>query len=470
MTSQKPLKIGIIGAGFSGTALAAVLHRLTTYPIEIILFEKTGHFGMGDAYRTPYPFHLLNVKAHDMSAFEDEPHHFSDWITANTFPGIQFDDKTPISDQYVPRFIYQQYLTDLLQTIKNDAKQQTKITFTKACIKDLCQEKDKVKLILEDNSTVIVDKAIFALGNQPPIDFPFPVENGVEVINNPWDYEAPTHIPTQDPVLIVGTGLSMIDTVLTLYHHQHQAPIYAVSRHGLLPLAHASIKTPYALTQGQLKKPFFSLMKYLRRLTKDHMQAGGDWREVMIALRPLAGLLWEQIRLPERKQFLRHLLPYWNIHRHRIHADIAYLLETLVEKKQLHILAGRVQGVKRHEALVKLRQSQKITTLPVKWVINCLGPALTLTDNKSPLIEALLKKRIALLDPLALGLDVDSKGALKDSSHQASKHCYVIGSLRRGALWESSAVPDIRKQCFLLATHLLHNNKDRYERESKNTG
>ena len=53
-----PLKIGIIGAGFSGTALTAVLHRMAQKPIEIILFDKTGCFGVGDAYNTPFPFFI----------------------------------------------------------------------------------------------------------------------------------------------------------------------------------------------------------------------------------------------------------------------------------------------------------------------------------------------------------------------------------------------------------------------------
>src|SRR5258708_2964031 len=115
-----PLKIGIIGAGFSGTALAAAIHKLNAGPVEIFLFDKTGCFGEGDAYRTPYPFHLLNVRAQDMSAFEDEPAHFLDWLNSNETRKQHLEKNQPAGGQFAPRLLYGQYLNSLLDSILAD--------------------------------------------------------------------------------------------------------------------------------------------------------------------------------------------------------------------------------------------------------------------------------------------------------------------------------------------------------------
>lgn len=444
------LRIGIIGAGFSGTALAAMLEKLTNKPIEIILFEKTQHFGVGHAYSTPFDFHLLNVRAQDMSVFEDDADHFVRWLaTQSTY---KLDSHTPIAEQFVPRVLYGEYLKDLISAMCTNKS--VKLTLSKNEVINIKQQQHQLILELNDSQQVIVDKAILALGNNTPRSFPFPVTN-TNVIHNPWDYLAPKAIPPEDAVLIMGTGLSMIDTVLTLYHQNHRGAIYAVSRHGLQPLPHADNKVPFFMLQEDLPKELRGLTRYLRTKSKLHAKEGGDWRSIINALRVHIPTIWAKASSQDKKRFLRHVLPYWNIHRHRVHKKIADLLAEMCRDQRLQILSGRVLSVENGKARIQSRHAKNTVECEIKWIVNCMGPALNMNGLQHPLIDSVLKSGLGAADALDIGFDIDSSGALIESSGKPSNALYTLGPPAKGVHWECSAVPEIRKQSFILAKHLL---------------
>ncbi len=447
------IKIGIIGAGFSGTALAANLHRFSSAPIEIFLFEKRGYFGTGEAYSTPYPFHLLNVLARDMSVFEDDASHFVNWLKANQ--NVQaYLNHAPPEEQFVPRLLYGCYLQDLLNTIQADRSGKTTLTMVPTEVIDVVPEEGRAKLILRDQTEMRMDKVAFALGNPPPSPFPFPVSSDVNCIHKPWEYTAPQQIDKNAPVLIVGTGLSMIDVVLTLHHQGHQGAIYALSRHGLLPLAHANQSVP-PLSLENLPIQLRSLTRKVRETSQAQLEKGGDWRSILNGLRLHVPMIWSAASVQDKKRFLRHVLPYWNIHRHRVHRKLADLLEQLSKQQQLHILAGRILKVEQGEATIALRHTHQTKQIKLQWLINCMGPSLSLAITQQPLIDAMLQRDVAMFDPLRLGFDITSVGSLKNKAGVSSPIFYTLGPIAKSLYWESGAVPEIRKQSFNLARHLL---------------
>src|SRR5579885_505559 len=448
------LRIGIVGAGFSGTALAANLHRMSGIPIEIVLIDKRGRFGEGEAYSTPYPFHLLNVRAQDMSAFETAPDHFVNWISADCNAGQLLEDAIPIGDQFVPRLLYGNYLKYLLNSILTDSSGSVRLYLESAEVTDILGHEDQTGLVLGSGKTIMVDKVVLALGNNQPAIFPFPVSDSINCIHNPWDFTAPEEIAANDPVLIIGTGLSMIDAVLTLYHQKHKGKIFALSRHGLLPLPHVDTKVKLVSLVGKdFTGTLRRLARHVRSESLQQVNAGGDWRSVINAVRPHVPAIWEKSSLTDRKRFLRHLLPYWNIHRHRVHNKIAATL-TQLTARQLQILAGRVLEVDGGRAKIKLRHADKIMQLNVKWVINCMGPALKMSDTQQ-CVKTLLQQGYATLDPLKLGFATAPTGALLEASGNISSRFYSLGPPTKGMVWECGAVPEIRRQCEVLARHLL---------------
>lgn len=446
ITLAQPQRIAIIGAGFSGTALAAALHRAGEVSCEIMLFDKSGRFGMGDAYRTPFPFHWLNVRACDMSAFEDEPDHYVKWLEANQEIKPYLDKNVPLPNQFTPRILYGTYLKKLLQDIQEDKTGKIKLCLESAEVIDVGVCGKKTILTLKDDRQVSVDKVVFAMGNHVIKHFPFPVSMEMKCIRQPWDYLAPSRIKVDEPVMIVGTGLTMIDTVLTLYHQGHRGKIYAVSRHGLLPLPHADNAVPFVFFPEDVATDVRLLTKFLRYQSRVHSEAGGDWRSIINAVRKHVPVIWSKISARDKKRFIRHLVPYWNIHRHRVHPQVATFLQELILKKQLIVIAGHIQSVDNKDANVKLRKTQEIRQIPISWLINCMGPANDISTAHNTLLNALVKKRLVAIDELKLGFDITAK---------ASSSFYTVGFSHRGVTWEASAVPEIRKQLFDLTKHLL---------------
>lgn len=459
MSRQTPLKIGIVGGGFAGTALSAVLAKQTHQAIDIFLCEKTGHFGAGPAYSTPYTHHLLNVRANDMSAFEGDPLHFVRWLESRPEKLAMLDTNQPLANQFVPRRFYYEYLQDLLAELRAAAPANVRMTFVSQAVDDVLIDGEQVRMVLADRSELIVDKLVLALGNNPPAAFAFPIATDIERVDNPWDYAALTHIETTDPVLIVGTGLSMIDAVLTLERQGHQGTIYAVSRHGLLPLRHSDVMPSVAMDkESALEEMALGLSGFTRQLrerTRDHTRDGGDWRAIIGGLRAHVPALWQQASPIDKRRFLRHLLPYWNIHRHRVHTEIIELLEQMMEEGRLVVMGGRVARVENGQAKIQLRHTQTLTTIPTQWVINCMGPTQHMRSSHQPLVGALLKRELATLDAMQLGFAVNQRHALMNKTGQASTQLYSLGAPTRGLLWEITAVPDIRKQVFELSQCLL---------------
>lgn len=444
------LKIGIIGAGFSGVALAGALDRLADRPLALYLFEKTARFAAGDAYGTPFPFHLLNVRAHDMSAFQDVPDDFVNWLKNNQNYDQYLDHGVSIAEQFAPRCLYGQYLQDILGRIQTHKKHS--LTLVPQEVVGIQASHENALLTLANHQSISVDKVVLAMGNNPPTDFPFPV-SGVKTIANSWQYQALAEIPSSAPVLIVGTGLSMIDAVLTLYHHQHQGAIFALSRHGLLPLPHSDIKAPFQF-ENAFPVPLRQRTKYFRAMGKHQMAQGRQWQSMMNALRFQMPALWKSSQLQEKKRFVRHLLPYWNIHRHRVHAKLADLLLNLMNQQQLQILSGRILSVVDGKANIRLRHSSDTVQIKVEYLVNCMGPGIGLSKQQ-PLVQALIDSQLAMFDELQMGFAIGAQGAIKNPIGHLSETIFALGSLRKGTVWECTAVPEIRQQCFELAQHLL---------------
>lgn len=451
--STFPRRIAIIGGGFTGTSLVVEISRFYTEPLEIYFFEKTATFCQGEAYRTPFPFHLLNVRAKEMSIFEEEPDHFSHWLISSSLARAYLDLREPIEEQFLPRFLYHHYLQSMLEKAQSQSRS-TQIYLKPLEVMDIKQTSTKLVLLLSDQTRLQVDKAILALGNGYQRPFVFPTDTKIKCIDSAWNYRAPLDIPRTDSVLIVGTGLSMVDTVLTLSHQQHEGQICAISRHGLLPLPHLS--QPSALLSWE--HPFDglrSLLKKVRQTGEDLVKTEQDWRSIFQALRNQFNHYWLQSATSHKKQFLRHVLPYWNVHRHRLPATVYQHLEVLKERQQLKILSARLLGVKSQTAFLRLRYQHQTTTLPVQWIINCTGPSLAQAEQRPPLLNALLKRGLVSLNELKLGVAASIQGQSINALGKYSSQLYVAGPLMKGIHWECTAVPDIRKNNKILVSTFM---------------
>jgi uncharacterized NAD(P)/FAD-binding protein YdhS len=249
----------------------------------------------------------------------------------------------------------------------------------------------------------------------------------------------------------------MVDAAVSLLDQGHLGPIYALSRRGLLPRRHVS-GTPPPDTAPSYPTDLTALVRCLRREVAVAAETGGDWRPVIDAMRPFTQDVWQAMSLPDRARFLRHLRPWWEVHRHRMPGPVADRIEQARERRQLRIRAGHIRGFRVEDGMIDViyrpRGVELTATLLVARVINCAGPGADYDRIADPLVRRLLHEGTARPDALRLGLDVTGTCALRLGTGAISRRIFAVGPVTKAAFWEMTAVPDIRRQCELLAQHL----------------
>ncbi len=311
-----------------------------------------------------------------------------------------------------------------------------------------------MEIACSDGSVVGGDAVVVATGNEGPSLPPEPWRH------EGWGDPGPCRIPNDAAVVVVGTGLTMVDRVLWLLHDGHRGPITAISRHGLLPQAHGP-GTPLPLSAEDV--PFGAkltqFMAWIRARAAAAEQEGLGWRNAFDGLRPHTQALWAYLPESERRRFLRHAKPLWDLHRHRIAPQASLRLAEARARGQFRVLAGRVEAfTPRPDGSVAvdvtLRGGTGTETLAAAAVFECRGRAADVTRSENPLLRDLLVRGTARPDTLGLGLAVSVDCALLDDRGRASERIYAMGPVTSGTFWEIVAIPDIRKQAQSLATTL----------------
>jgi uncharacterized NAD(P)/FAD-binding protein YdhS len=435
----------IVGEGASGVLMAAHLLRRGDQSCRVTLLERRRLLGCGVAYSTDDPDRLLNTRVENMSAFADDPEHFRTWLGAR---GLQGDH-----GGFVRRSVYGAYMACLLDPWRGDSRL--------ACIRDECTDLAEtasgVAARLSDGAALAADLAILATG--PPL----PKPSGDGVIASPWTANPGSDI--DEPVLILGSGLTMVDQVLTLLRRGHRAEIFALSRRGLLPRWHLPTR-PLAIDAAEVPAhlPISQLLRWLRRRVAEAEVAGGNWRDVMDGLRPHVQGIWMGMPPTERRRFLRHAATWWDVHRHRMPPETHARIADALARGQLRILRGTLASASRagagRLAEIDLWPKRGRKTMRVGQIIDCRGTRREPSDDDAPPIGALLAVGKARIDPLRLGIEVDEACRVIDAEGRATPRLLAIGPVSRAAFWEITAIPDIRLQVASVAARLTRSPPD----------
>ncbi|MFK0207137.1 FAD/NAD(P)-binding protein [Agrobacterium sp. NPDC090283] len=445
--------VALVGSGFSAICTAA--HLLSFLPPEasIAIVGDESDFGRGTAYRTELPYHRLNVPAGRMSVFPDRPDDFVDWLAEN---GITDD---PLL--FASRGDYGLYLRDRLAVLLRSREQRARVDFVRAkasaCRPDGA---DGFSFALESGERLHAKNVVLCLGvgaASLPVQTVAREEEGPQrVIGHCWQPGWLSKVKAGDRICILGSGLTMIDQVLTLRGKGHRGPIHVLSRRGLVPHPHVSPPLPpTAPNLPESSTEISRLLQSLRRQVRD----GAPWRSVMDGLRPQTQLLWQRLTPEQRARFLRHALPWWNIHRHRIAPEVSSAFGTLMSDGVLEIHAGYLRSIEeREEGIVvryRRRHTQILKELQVDWVVNCTGMERAGIGH-SRLLEIMRDDGVILLDPFGLGVEVDDQSRLLRTDGRSWPGLFAAGALTAGRFWEITAVPDIRVQAQKIAQEITN--------------
>ncbi|MCC8625058.1 FAD/NAD(P)-binding protein [Xanthomonas vesicatoria] len=448
--------IAIIGGGASGVLVALQLLHQATTPLQIVLIEPHPVLGEGVAYSTARPEHLLNVPAARMSALVDAPQDFVAYLREHACcPEL---DDAQLAQHFVGRRHYAPYLRERLQAAV--AASPASLHVRSARVQRLQPTAQGAQLQLDDGHTLQADAVVLAVGNALR---PLPVRGAAGLSPTQrveaWDTEAVVALPPEAAVCIVGSGLSMADTVVTLAAQAHRGAVHVVSRHGLLPLPHAHGSSADFDPQPLLALSLRARLRRLRQLARDAQAQGRPWQSVMERIRPLSQALWQTLSVGDQRRFLRHVVRYWDVHRHRIAAPVHAQLQAMQARGQLQLHRARLDVAFEVGACVRVSagaaSAGHALQLDVHTLVNATGVEMRVQAMRNPLLQQLLGQGVAVAGPHGIGVDTDADGCLIDADGRANRRLRAIGSLRIGSLWESLAVPELREQAQAIARDVL---------------
>ncbi|TKB12541.1 MAG: FAD-dependent oxidoreductase [Mesorhizobium sp.] len=436
----------IVGGGASGVVLAAHLLKSPNPDLRVTLIEKRPHFGQGMAYSTLLSAHVLNVKASGMSAYADDPDNFARWVLER---GLARPDQGPF---YAPRSLYARYLKELLDDIEERERENGRLRLIREESLSISPTPAGVEVALANGTSVVGHLAVLATGHD---EQPGAFQGRAIRMGSDGD----TALDPEAPVLVLGTGLSMVDAFLSLEQRGHRGQIIAVSRRGLLPSPHRK-GNPIKLDVADI--PLGTQLSYFvgwfRNLIRDNQKAGGDWRDVVDGLRPFNQTIWQNWPSSAKRRFVEHTKAWWDIHRHRMAPEVYERVTEAVGSGRIRLVAGRVVDIEPNDGFtvtIQQRGTQALETLDVARIYDCMGIARDISTTSNGLVRSLVERGLARPDPLRLGLDVTAQCELIAADGAVSSKVLAVGPLTRGTFFEIDAIPDIRVQCARLSKQLL---------------
>jgi uncharacterized NAD(P)/FAD-binding protein YdhS len=455
MTNTKT--IAIVGGGASGTAAAIYFLQQFKSATRIVLIEKNKEtLYRGAAYSSKLEYEPLNVPAGKMSLFNNQPDDFYNWILKN-----KTTEGEITRDSFVSRRWFGDYTEETLK--KAVAGKQEGVTFEvlNAYVTDMHKNSDAgYTLDLDSEEKLHADVVILATGNEAPADVISAEAKetlGTFYIANPWQPEVLAAVGADDEVLIVGTGLTMIDYVVSLKKRNHRGKITAVSLNGLLPKQHKPTAA-YAITRKVADENIHRVFEKLKAEFAEAAAGNTGWRSVLDALRTDTTALWKGLSEESKKIFMTEYRPLWEIHRHRMPKASADELAESIDAGNLEIVAGRITATGKQAGKFTVYYETPVgekKTLTPNFIINCTGPLGDYAKSGNVLFKNLLAKKWITKDTHNLGIVTGSEGELVRPDGEILENVFAIGPLRKASEWETTAMREVRTQAQQLAEKII---------------
>jgi uncharacterized NAD(P)/FAD-binding protein YdhS len=457
-SADRPFSVLIIGGGFSGTVLAYQLLRRDP-KLDIAIVDSGEKLGQGIAYSTTHRCHVLNVPAKGMSALADDPEHFLRWARSNYDSNVR-------AEAFLPRKEYARYLESLLEETASLSGRN--LPWFRDQALTLTRGDGVFSVQLKSGRNVQAKTVVIATGNVPPGDPSVPglTDEAKRYTAFSWSQSALEGLDGKGDVLLIGMGLTSVDLAIRLLSERFAGTIHMLSRRGLLPQTHKPAGSWPRFWNEESPRTVRGMLRLIRNQVRSAAKAGIDWRSVVDALRPVTPEIWRSLPEQERKRFMRHARPYWDLHRHRVAPEISEQLHGAIRDGRVRVHAGRITHYREDEAqatvTLRKRRNEQSEKLHVDRVINCTGPEADWRRIDNTLLSSLFAQGLARPDSLFVGLDVDRDGCMLDEQGAASQSLFAIGPVRKGGLWETTAVPELRQQASDLADQVVRAMKRVY--------
>lgn len=461
------IKIGIIGGGFCGMMTATRLVENATIPLEIVLIEPNPEIGKGIAYQSYSDQHLLNVITSKMSAYDENPNHFLDWVMSQD--PYRSEDRELLSRAFLPRNLFGKYLSDIWKnTLQLAELKKINIKIIQDVVSDFDIEENSITIFTKKNQEIKVDYGILATGNSLPrnpkiknINF---YKEKSNYHQNPWGLESIKNSKKEQKVLIIGNGLTMVDTVFGLMEDGFSGKIISLSPNGFHLLPHRGNGIVYTKLLEEISENLSlndfakTIIKHIRIVRKYGLSA----EPVIDSLRPMTQKFWISFSEDQKKKFLSRFRYLWNIARHRIPLHSHDKIQQYRTSGILQPITGKLIDFTQKGNGIEVtyfdKKQNKEHHVLVDRVINCTGPESDFSKLENSFIKNKINEGLLVQDSFKLGLGSHLENFnLKNKEGIVYPHFFTVGSLLKGELWESTAVGDIRIHPKKIAENILTN-------------
>jgi uncharacterized NAD(P)/FAD-binding protein YdhS len=352
-------------------------------------------------------------------------------------------------------------MADLLAGVAAAAPRGSHVEHVRDRVTALRPDGHGAEATLAEGRPIRADRAVLAVSHDRPV-LPFAPAPGVTrhpaYHGDPWDTARLAAIPRDARVVVLGTGLTMVDVAAGLFARGHRGPVVAVSRRGLLPREHGAFAPVAAVPAESYPPTARAGLRLARRLAARERAAGRDWHVAVESLRRSAEPIWQGWSTREQARALHRLRAAWDVHRFRIAPQLAARLDAMRREGRLQVRAAALSGLSDGGDALQVslrRRGGAAEHVTADAVVNCLGPCADVTRREDPLLQGLFAAGLARPDPHRLGLDVDGAHRLHDRAGRPQPALRAVGPLTRGIFWEVVGVPELSAHCARLAGTLL---------------
>lgn len=437
-------EVAIIGGGATGAMVAYHLlrQRPDLGPAGVLIFEPRALLGAGLAYGTDDPRHRINVPAAKMSIDTGAPGDFQDWLGGRDPERRDPAAFLPSGDVYPARAEFGRYLAARLRPFIDGGA----LHPVRGTVASIRRADGAWRIRTADGAEYRAIYAVLAVSHPPPaLPAPLrPLAGDKRLIANPWATNAFAGIAPEATVAIIGTGLTMADVVASLDAAGHRGRIAALSRRGLRSRGHSPL--PCEPSGDFSARPEQTALALLRRVRRELARSPDrPWHAVLDAARRQGRAIWSALPVEEQRRLIRHLRPFWDVHRFRIAPQVEHLLDERIAAGTLSIRAARIDSAHAGEGGIVLHlrgRGGAEETLTADIVVNTTGPDHAGILSRPGFLRDLSEQGLVRRDPSGLGLWTD------ETHHAIGENgpvpdLFIAGPLSRGTFGELMGLPEV---------------------------
>lgn len=464
--SHRPPTIAIIGGGFTGAALAVHLTQGFRLPPEVrlLIVEPREDIGRGLAYGTSDPAHRINVPAEKMTLFPEAAGDFAGYVAGAAFHA---SDRAMIGRDGLPyptRSAFGDYVVSKVEPLISGGR----LEHWRTRIRLVQKQADGYRLIGSDGRAESVDLVVIAVSHPAPSVPPNlrALKDDPKFIADVTTDGALAPIGQDDRVLIVGNGLTSADVVASLALRGHRGKITSISRRGLRSRGHGPAgQESYGDFLTERATTALGLLREVRRSVYEAQSQGLTWHSVLDAARAQGQALWQKLPLRERIRIVRHLRPFWDVHRFRIAPQVEDAVNEAIAHGRLDILAASVTSATKSGAGYKVslrkRYQRDLQTINVDSIVVTTGPAHGDVLEGQAFLRTLKAEGFLKACPTGLGIACDRQSHAIAANGEGSPDILIAGPLARGTFGELMGLPQVTEHAVFVADRIAQLVSDR---------